>query len=253
MEENKFFKLIWRMVSIGLLLLITAGLYSFIKSEIREANTHQIERIEPISTLAKDPQKVEKWVLRVAPMVDNSDYTVLALYSKYNKVKGSDKNHYATINNVEQYYQYQGVAKNILFIDTKDNNSHWLFPTNNQLILDYQLDVNLFRKGLPYYINTDKKREEKARFIYYTFINKDTNGDKIITEADHLSFAVSDISGKNYRVIIKDMETVISMKTINKESMSLIYQKEGIAHSLQLNTNSFEIISDVELPKVGEK
>jgi len=30
-----------------------------------------------------------------------------------------------------------------------------------------------------------------------------------------------------------------------------IYQKDGIAHSLQLNTNSFEIISDVELPKVG--
>jgi len=49
------------------------------------------------------------------------------------------------------------------------------------------------------------------------------------------------------------METVISMKTINKESMSLIYQKDGIAHSLQLNTNSFEIISDIELPKVGDK
>jgi len=128
MEENKFFKLIWRMVSIGLLLLITAGLYSFIKSEIREANTHQIERIEPISTLAKDPQKVEKWVLRVVPFVaDNSDYTVLSLYSKYNKVEGSGENYYATTSNVEKYYRDR--SKNILFVNTKENTSSWLFPT----------------------------------------------------------------------------------------------------------------------------
>jgi len=250
MEENKFFKLIWRIVSIGLLLLITAGLYSFIKSEIREANRHQIERIEPISTLAKDPQKVEKWVLRTAPYVaDNSDYTVLSLYSKYNKVEGSGENYYATTNNVVQYYG--DTSKNILFVNTKENTSSWLFPTNNQLILDYDSNARLFTEGHPYYLDTGREKVEKATFIYYKLINKDTNGDKIITKSDHLNFAVSDTTGKNYRVIVEDMETVIGMKTINKESMSLIYQKDGIAHSLQLNTNSFEIISDVELPKVG--
>jgi len=252
MEENKFFKLIWRMVAIGMLIMIITGLYSFIRSEMRRVNPPYMPRVEPISTLAKDPQKVEKWVLRVAPYVaDNSDYTVLSLYSKYNKVEGSGENYYATTSNVEKYYRDR--SKNILFVNTKENTSSWLFPTNNQLILDYQSNVHLFTEGLPYYMDTDKKRDEKATFIYYKLINKDTNGDKIITEADHLNFAVSDISGKNYRVIIEDMETVISMKTINKESMSLIYQKDGIAHSLQLNTNSFEIISDVELPKIGDK
>jgi hypothetical protein len=250
MEENKFFKWIWRIVAIGLLLMIITGLYGFIRNEVKKLNRPTMDRFEPVSTLAKDPQKVEKWVLRTAPYVaDNSDYTILSLYSQYNKVEGSDKNYYATTSNVEKYYRDR--SKNILFVNTKENSSSWLFPTNNQLILDYQSNVHLFTEGHPYYMDTGRKKVEKATFIYYKLINKDTNGDKIITESDHLNFAVSDTSGKNYRVVVEDMEIIISMKTINKETMSLIYQKDGIAHSLQLNTNSFEIISDVVLPKVG--
>jgi hypothetical protein len=250
MEENKFFKWIWRIVAIGLLLMIITGLYGFIRNEVKKLNRPNMDRIEPVSTLAKDPQKVEKWVLRTAPYVaDNSDYTILSLYSQYNKVKNSDRDYYATTNNVVQYHGDS--LKNILFVNIKENSSSWLFPTNNQLILDYDSNVRLFREGHPYYLDTGREKVEKATFIYYKLINKDTNGDKIITEADHLNFAVSDTSGKNYRVVVEDMEIIISMKTINKETMSLIYQKDGIAHSLQLNTNSFEIILDVVLPKVG--
>jgi len=246
MDENRFFKWIWRMVAIGLLLLTIAGLYSFIKSEIRRANIHEVIRKEPISTLARDPQKVEKWVLRVAPMADNSDYTILALYSKNHKVKGLNQNYYAP----KGYYQ--DIAKNIIFINTKNNSSHWLFPTNNQLILTYQSDSYLFLEEISYPVYRNKKKE-KARFIYYKLINKDTNGDKIITKADHLNFAISDISGKNYKVIIENIEAIINIKIVNRDTINVIYQKDGIAHSLKLNTNNFEIISDIELPKVGER
>ena len=248
MDENRFFKWIWRMVAIGLLLLTIAGLYSFIETEIKRDNIYDMDEREPISTLAKDPQKVEKWVLRVAPYIsDNSDYTVLALYSKYNKVKALNESYY------EPKGYYQDMAKNILFVNTKDNSSHWLFLTNNQLILKYQSDIYLFLERNPYYINTNKRKEEKARFIYYTLINKDTNGDKIITKADHLNFAISDISGKNYKVVIENIETIINIKIVSKDTINIIYQKDGIAHSLKLNTNNFEIISDIELPKVGER
>ena len=251
MEENKFFKWIWRMVAIGLLLMILAGLYSFIRSEVERIDRHHIDRREPVSTLAKDPQKVEKWVLRANPYMDiDSEYTVLSLYSKYNKVKNINQSYYATTSNVERYYNES--AKNILFINIKKDTSSWLFPTNNQLLLGYGTELTMLGEGVPYYIGESiKKKKNKPTFLYYKLINKDSNGDKIITEADHLSFAISDVLGKNYKVIIEDIESIISMKMMNKETLSLIYQKAGIAHSLKLNTNNFEVISDVVLPEVG--
>ncbi len=251
MEQNRFFKWIWRIVAIGLLLMLLAGLYSFIRSEVERLDRHSMNKREPISSLAEDPQKVEKWVLRANPYMDaHSDYTVLSLYSQYNKVKNINQSYYATTSNVERYYNES--AKNILFVNIKEGTSSWLFPTNNQLILGYGSELTMLGEGLPYYIGESIKKEKpKPTFIYYKLINKDSNGDKIITESDHLSFAISDILGKNYKVLIEDIERIISMKMMNKETLSLIYQRDGIAHSLKLNTNNFEVISDVALPKVG--
>jgi len=253
MEQTGIFKYIWRMVAIGLLLMTLAGVYSFIRSEFERHHRHNMNRTEPLSTLAADPQKVEQWVLRVKPYMPlNSDYTVLSLFSKYNKVKEVDRNSYATTSNVERYYHIDR-AKNVLFVNIKENSSSWLFPNNNQLILEYGSNAYMIEHETSYHVpNGTMKEEIKSTFIYYKLINKDSNGDKIITQADHESFAISDMTGKNYKVLFEDIENIISIKMIDKNSMNIIYQKSGATHSLKLDTNTFEVLSDVLLPKVGE-
>jgi len=75
---------------------------------------------------------------------------------------------------------------------------------------------------------------------------------KIATINDKQSFAVSDVTGKNYKVILSAIERVISMKNIDDKELHIIYQKDGIGHSLKFDIDKFETVSDAVLPKVGE-
>ena len=206
MEENKFFKWLWRINAIGLFLILCAGLFSFINEQIRRSHRLDIPP-EPISSLAEDPKGVEKWVLQSREEMLGTPYFMLALVSKYNKVKAKDKSYYATTNNLAYYHQ--NVAKNILFINSENSKASWIFKTNNQLIVQYDSLLNNSRT--PYYVQVERK-ESKAKLIYYKIIDRDTNGDKIITMEDKQSFAVSKVSGKGYKVIVRDIESIINMK-----------------------------------------
>jgi len=249
MEENRFFKWLWRINAIGLFLLLCTGLFSFVKNQVERADRIGRMTPEPISSLAEDPKGVEKWVLKNNMQIEGSSYKMLSLVSEYSKVKAQDISYYATTNNVMEYNNR--MAKNILFLNQKNNHSSWLFKTNNQLILECR---SLTEGGnAPYYIMRNGKNP-KAQLIYYTIINKDTNGDKIITTKDKKSFAVSKISSEGYKVIIHDIEQIISVSHMEESnSMSLVYQKDGMAYALKFDIEKFEIINNVALPKVGEK
>ena len=90
MEENKFFKWLWRINAMGLFLILCAGLFSFINEQIRRSHRLDIPP-EPISSLAEDPKGVEKWVLQSREEMLGTPYFMLALVSKYNKVKAKPK------------------------------------------------------------------------------------------------------------------------------------------------------------------
>ena len=249
MEQNKFFKYLWRINAIGLFLMLCTGIFTFVQHQIEKSDRRDRMQPEPISSLAEDPKGVEKWVLKNNMQIEGSSYKMLSLVSEYSKVKAQDRAYYATTNNVMEYNNR--MAKNILFLNQKNNHSSWLFKTNNQLILECR---SLTEGGnAPYYIMTNGKNP-KAQLIYYTLINKDTNGDKIITTKDKKSFAVSKISSEDYKVIISDMEQIISVGyTEENNSMSLVYQKDGMAYALSFDIEKFEVIDNVGLPKVGEK
>jgi len=247
MEENKFFKWLWRINAIGLFLILCAGLFSFINEQIRRSHRLDIPP-EPISSLAEDPKGVEKWVLQSREEMLGTPYFMLALVSKYNKVKAKDKSYYATTNNLAYYHQ--NVAKNILFINSENSKASWMFKTNNQLIVQYESLLNNSRT--PYYVQVERK-ESKAKLIYYKIIDRDTNGDKIITMEDKQSFAVSKVSGKGYKVIVRNIESIINMKYNKNNEMYLVYQKEGMGYMLRLNIETLEVIDNIVLPKVGTK
>ena len=44
----------------------------------------------------------------------------------------------------------------------------------------------------------------------------------------------------------------MSVDSADKNSILFVYQKAGIAHSLKFNFDTFEMVSDVILPTVGE-
>ncbi len=233
MEENKFFKLIWRIVAIGLLLMIVAGLYSFIRNELKRLNRANLHRVEPIATLDKDPHKVEKWVLGQGMKMYGSSYILLPLISKNKTLNDKYRVYYEGIG--------AGLAKNILFVNHKDNSSSWLFKTNHQLIDTY----NVF--PTPYM----EKDGLIIQFIYYKMSDTDTNGDKKVTLADAQNLAISNTSGQKYKVLVKGIERIVFVDGSDNNSVLFIYEKDDTEHSLKFNLDTFEIVSDVVLPKAG--
>ena len=59
------------------------------------------------------------------------------------------------------------------------------------------------------------------------------------------------MSGKGYKIIVENIELIISVTYSKNNEMHLLYQKEGMGYLLRLNIESLEIISNVALPKVG--
>ena len=244
MEQNRFFKWLWRINAMGLFFLIGAGLYSFIKNELLRPSTYEIK--EPITSVAKDPKGVEKWVLGYEKTVYGSDYSMVPLVSKYSKVKALNQVTYSQVNNIEIYNE--NLAKNILFVNRKDNSSSWLFSTNNQLIVDYYPFIDDVER-----VSSPQSTEKiKAKVVYYKIIDKDTNGDKIVTLEDKQNFALSDVSGKKYRVIVREVDRIVSMHSVDNKELHLVYQQNGVGYALKVDMETFKVMSDVLLPKVGE-
>ena len=92
----------------------------------------------------------------------------------------------------------------------------------------------------------------ESKVILYKVINRDTNSDKEINLNDKQDLAISDTAGKRYTVLVKGIERIISMESIDENAMMIVYQKAGIGYSLKLSLDSFKILSNVVLPKVGE-
>ena len=237
MEENKFFKWIWRINGLGIFIGVLAFCYFFYVNEIER--NHRAESREVITSLAKDPKGLEKWVLEVGHKVDSSDYTLLSLVSENNKIKAVNQ-----VSSFRKSDYYSNSAKNILFINTKKNNFSWLFKGNDQLILRYNTSLSYYNRG--------GRENPHSPFIYYEVVDSDTNKDNFITEADKPNFSVSTISGKNYTVIIKEIEKIITMKMIDKDTLHMVYQKAGKGYSLKLDIESFNVLSNALLPKVSE-
>jgi len=195
---------------------------------------------ESIISVANDPKGIEKWMLEDTHGIVSPTHVILALVSKNREVDKAPVVYIAT-----SKYHYQS-AKNILFIDKQNNKSSWLFSKNSQLIEEY---FSFPRTDDFPFMNNNKKSESKV--IFYEVIDRDTNGDGKVTAQDNKSLALSDTSGKNYKVIVKDISRVITIKEAGKDMLTIVYQKAGVGYSLSLHFKGFTVLSNEMLPKVG--
>ena len=224
-----------KQINLALLLLLTT------------ACTHQIKPVEGITSVADDPRGIEKWVLQNAYSLKSSTHAILALVSENQKVPWSPTVYQVTHAPMPYGSSYQrSWTKNILFINKVENNSSWLFRKNNQLIVE---SFTFPQNNHPPFMHS---KTVESKVILYKVINRDTNADKKINLSDNQDLAISDTAGKRYTVLVKGIGRIISMESIDENAMMIVYQKAGVGYSLKLSLDSFEILSDVLLPKVGE-
>ncbi|MFY8274166.1 hypothetical protein AAEU32_08575 [Pseudoalteromonas sp. SSDWG2] len=240
MENNRFFKLVWRvngLIILGSSLIIFAFiLFQLISDALRPSYNTPPPTVE---NLADDPLGKEKWVIGNPMYLEGSDYVLLPLVSENKEVEEFKRGSFGSSSmNMFGGGYYSDPSKNILFLNTKDNTSFWLFKGVNRLIQDITL--------LP----RDYESDAPTQAIFYQVIVKDTNKDNKLSKEDASSLFISEPNGDNYQLVLEAYDRIVSRALVDENRLIIIYQYQGKAHSKLIQLSPFKEISNVELPKV---
>lgn len=241
---DRVFCWLWRIN--GLLFLLCALLIlGNLGHEFFERLTREKAVPKPsVTKMVADPQGKEQWQLSSLIEIEGSDYAYVRLESKNANVKPADSN----LNMFGPPGDYAPKkAKNILFINRKDETAKWLFNGVSQIVLSVtELPKRSYAGNF-----FERKEPTNTIAIVYSVVAKDTNGDGIVNSLDNAALAVSGVDGVNYNIVLENSERIVSTELIDEDTLSIIYQKEGRAYSKKYSLKSFESLSEFELPEVG--
>lgn len=227
MEENKFFKLVWRfnglvisvagVLAVGIFLFVT---YKLFQDVTRDRTTRNIVNIEENSEIK------ENW--RLGQFSKSNEKTLMIpLYSD----QSFDRAYFSKSSNS---------TRNYLFINTETSQKQWLFNHTNYLIER----SDKLKEG-------DYNSDKPIIAILYQLIQLDSDQDDRLSASDLSTLAVTNPDGSGYKEFLKDVDKIVDHTLLNQTELFLIYQKSGESYSARLNLESFEITKTDELPKVG--
>jgi hypothetical protein len=134
-------------------------------------------------------------------------------------------------------------AVNFLFLNISTNESRWLFNGVGQLILDSHTLFNKLKDA------NDQSRTAVA--VVHVVVEKDTDGDKRLTEKDAISLATSATDGTNYRKLIEGVDQLYSVKQIADDKVLVLYQKNRETVSALYGVPSMALLMQASVPKVS--
>lgn len=231
MKTIKFFRNLWRIN--GILIFLAASLaimvLGFAAYQFMDFGNHKTAQVVPVDT--KPQETAEPPSLSSFCTVSGTPFLRAALtfgdrYSRGSFSKGGD---YST--------------RNYLFLDSETLQSRWLFPNNQQLIINSD-DLSETTE----ITSSDAKKSRVIAFFYHT-IDTDTNGDKQFTPDDKSSIAFSRADGRDYTTALKGIDKLLGGETIDNGKKYVVaceIEKKWYAAVISLNT--FKIEKKEELP-----
>ena len=238
MEENKYFRFVWRVNGIAIMLLllfvIGVGGYKFIKDILHR------ERPPVITNVAVDPQGEEKWTLGRPESIDGTQFIYIPLVSEKKNISISGPGMLKEVNSYGQ--GYFAPSRNLLFVNKQTRDMKWLFKDNRQLIAD--MDMLSVRK------QDDKDRMIDA--ILYQVISKDTNGDKKLTSEDLADIAISNPDGTRFKEVFQSVERVFGATSVGGRDVLVLYQSNGKGYASTIRLQDMSVQDTREMPKIEQ-
>jgi hypothetical protein len=228
MEENNFFKLVWRfnglIISIAGLLAIAVLIfasYEIYKSVTRDRSTRNIVNVD------EDEKIKEEWRYGQLTKISGTKSFMLALHSDQSFSRA-------------YFSKSSNSTRNYLFINTETSEKKWLFEHTDYLIES----TDRLRLG-----GYDSKEHVVA--ILYKLVKLDSDQNSRLTVKDLNTIAVTSADGSNYKELISDVELVVDHKLLNEKELLLIYQKNEISYLSIIELDQLEITKNEKLPNVG--
>ena len=230
MENSRLYQGIWRfngfvIALAGVMALLLMGFigYQIFKDSTRKRNVNSVVNVE-------DQAEVKQvWAYGNLDKIDGTDYVVLPLETKQDYDQSYSRKHASSV-------------RNYLFINTQNNQQHWLLKQNSFLI-DYM--SRLYQPG-----TSDKKGPAVAWM--YKIIKSDTNDDGRISKQDKKTYAFSSLDGRNYKEVLTDIEELMGDTMIKDNVLMLMYLRQGKVYSAKINLLTYELFDEQALPEFAD-
>ncbi|WP_016954921.1 hypothetical protein [Catenovulum agarivorans] len=228
MEDNKFFKLVWRFncLVISVAGILAIGVLLFVMLQIFTETTRERNR-QNIVNIDENEEVKENWRLGQVTNLLSHKTLMISLNSDQSFNRG-------------YFSKSSNSTRNYLFINTETNSEQWLFDHTNYLIES----TNHLRLG-------DYNSKEVVLAILYNLVKLDSNSDNRLTPSDLTTIAISKPNGSGYKEILTDVEQVIGNTLLSETELFIIYQLNGKSLSSIINLTNFELSNTKELPKVS--
>lgn len=189
-------------------------------------------------------------------MFNKKDSIKLELnYHGFDKIEGSDFLVSPLSNKEKAFKGIKFVTFNYLFLNVQDFSTHWLFPSNNQIINTlYQIPLEnskttrenqYYEKNQPFY-DANLKSEEiiQTGWLLFVFTQTKINQDKSV-------IALSDISGENLVELIKEVDFIYDKVRTDKNKLVLMYHSKGKNLVSEIEISEKQVLRTIELPETN--
>ncbi|NEP53218.1 MAG: hypothetical protein F6K65_32225 [Moorea sp. SIO3C2] len=231
MEDNKFFRFVWRFNAIVIMAsgLLAIAVLAFAAIEIVRSTTRDRQGIN-IVNVDDDSSSSQDWELGNLREVDGTTYLMVPLYSDQSYTQS-------------YYSKSTRSTRNYLFLDSETGKSKWLFANNDYLIASDRLISETNNK-------TNNSGESKPVIaVLYHLIKKDTNGDGRLTNDDSMTIAFTHYNGNDYQEVVSGVDRFLGYKVLNANSLLILYQRDGIAYSAKVSLDNFALSNEKEIAK----
>ena len=229
MEESKFFRYVWRVNGLILLVagILATGVLAFAGYQMYSKATHD-RSTRNIVNIQEGSEIEEEWRLGYMSEIQGTPYIMVPL--------NSDQSY------AQSYYSKStSSARNYLFINSKNNEQHWLFDDNKYLIANTDM-LSEYEYG---------REERNIRAILYQIVKQDTDKDNRLTSNDLKTISISHPNGGGYKELIEGVDVFVGHRTVDENTLLMVYQKQGVGFSATVSLSNLAISSEQELSKVN--
>ena len=226
MEENKFFKLVWRfnglLISIAGILAVCVLVFvafKLVRDITSERNTRNVINV------SANAEVKENWRLGKFIEINDKQVLMIPLYSD----QSFDRAYYS---------KSTKSIRNYLFIDTSDYSQNWIFDKSENLITRSEL----LRLG-----DYNSASPNPVVAILYELVQQDTDNDVRLSAQDISTIAISNPSGSSFKVLIEEVDSIVDFSLLSESELFLVYQKGGVSYSSVLNVTNGEVVKTTKL------
>ncbi len=231
MEDNKFFRFVWRFNAIVIMGsgLLAIAVSAFAAIEIVRSTTRERQGIN-IVNVDDDSSSSQEWELGNLREVDGTTYLMVPLYSDQSYTQS-------------YYSKSTRSTRNYLFLDSETGNSKWLFANNDYLIASDSFISETNDK------ENNRLESKSVIAVLYQLIKQDTNGDGRLTNNDLLTIAFTHFNGNDYQEVLSGVDRFLGYKVLKANSLLILYQRDGIAYSAKVSLENFTLSNEKEIAK----